>query len=205
LPGRICKICADTGTVKRAAELIGEGLPDQKIADRLGFYGSAGRMLISRHRRFHVEAPARAIAEAAAKGRPNVQEREQAIAIAEAGDIASAFLSLERIAADLRHVQERLERTADAAEADKQRLAVASLSGQQLRAAELRARLGGVGAYSPTQNAIGSARPVVVTRVERILVEVSRREPEPGDGTVIDLDDRGRDIDDPETLREEPR
>jgi hypothetical protein len=61
---------------------------------------------------------------------------------AENGDLATAFLSLERIAADLRRVQERLERTADAAEADNQRLAEASLSGQQLVRAKLGAASG---------------------------------------------------------------
>lgn len=50
---------------------------------------------------------------------------------------------------DLRRVHDRLERTADAAEQDKQRLAVSSLSAQQLRAAEVRAKIGGVGGYAP--------------------------------------------------------
>ena len=54
-----------------------------------------------------------------------------------------------QIVTDLRKVHERLERTADAAEQDNQRLAVGSLSAQQLRAAEVRAKIGGVGAYAP--------------------------------------------------------
>jgi hypothetical protein len=144
--------------MKRAAELIAEGLSDQKIADQLELAGNAGRMLVSRHRRFHVEAPARMIAETASKGRANVQEREQLVAAAESGDTAAAFLALNQIAADLRRVQERLERTADAAEADNQRLAVASLSGQQLRAAEVRAKLGSVGGYA-SPRAVASDAP----------------------------------------------
>src|SRR5215469_17115005 len=127
MAGRICGICANSSTMQRAARLIAEGLPDQKIADALGFPGNAGRMLVSRHRRFHVEAPAKAIAEAASKGRANVDQRQELVAAAEAGDVAAAFLSLERIACDLRRVQERLERTAESAEGDQQRLAVASL------------------------------------------------------------------------------
>jgi hypothetical protein len=34
MPGRICGICANSGTMKRAAELIAEGLSDQKIANQ---------------------------------------------------------------------------------------------------------------------------------------------------------------------------
>ena len=47
-----------------------------------------------------------------------------------------------------RKVHERLERTADAAEQDNQRLAVSALSAQQLRAAEVRAKIGRVGSYA---------------------------------------------------------
>lgn len=119
--------------------------------------------LVSRHRRFHVEAPAKAIAEVAGKGRANVEQREELVAAAEAGDTAAAFLALNQIAADLRRVQERLERTADAAEADKQRLAVASLSGQQLRAAEVRAKLGGVGGYATPRTEKPGGAPFVLT------------------------------------------
>jgi hypothetical protein len=106
-------------------------------------------MAVARHRQNHIERPARAVLAAVDKGRTAREEREQVVAAAEGGDLATAFLSLERIAADLRKVQERLERTAGAAEVDKQRLAVASLSGQQLRAAEVRAKLGGLGGYAP--------------------------------------------------------
>jgi hypothetical protein len=42
-------------------------------------------------------------------------------------------------------------------EADSQRLAVASLSGQQLRAAEVRAKLGGVGGYAPPRGVASDA------------------------------------------------
>ena len=42
-------------------------------------------------------------------------------------------------------------RTAAAAEYDSQRLAVASVSAQQLRAAEVRAKIGGVGGYGASK------------------------------------------------------
>lgn len=76
------------------------------------------------------------------------------LAAAEAGD-PSAFVALAGIVADLRKVHERLERTAEAAKVDNQRLAVASLSSQQLRAAEMRAKIGGVGSYAPQRGREG--------------------------------------------------
>jgi hypothetical protein len=163
MPGRICGICANSETMKRAAKLIAEGLSDQKIANQLGLPTSAGRMLVSRHRRHHIEAPARLIAEAAGKGRANVEQREQTVAAAEAGDLATTFLSLDRIAGDLKIVRDRLERAAEAAEVGNQRLAVASLSGQQLRAAEVRAKLGGVGGYAAPRSDKDNAPPFVLT------------------------------------------
>jgi hypothetical protein len=152
MAGRICRLCSDSGITKRAAELIAEGSSDQKIADQLGLAGHAGRMVVSRHRRFHVEAPAKAIAAAANKGRDVVTQREQTLAAAEAGD-PLAFVALAGIVSDLKEVHHRLARTADAAEQDNQRLAVSALSAQQLRAAEVRAKLGGVGAYQPQKAA----------------------------------------------------
>jgi hypothetical protein len=143
--GRPCQICSDADSLRMAAELIAAGASDQAVADRIG---GISRMAVARHRQNHIERPAKAIVAAANKGKDVREERDQLVAAAEGGDTAAAFLALNQIAADLRRVQERLERTADAAEADKQRLAVASLSGQQLRAAEVRAKLGGVGGYA---------------------------------------------------------
>lgn len=144
--GRPCLICSSTETTRIAAEMIAVGASDQAIADRLG--GGMSRMAVSRHRRAHIEAPARAIVEAANKGQAAAGQRAEIMAAAEAGDPA-AFIALTTIVADLRRVHERLERTADAAEQDNQRLAVASLSAQQLRAAEVRAKVGLVGGYAP--------------------------------------------------------
>jgi hypothetical protein len=62
---------------------------------------------------------------------------------------------------------------------DNQRLAVASLSGQQLRAAEVRAKLGGAGGYATPRSDKGNAAPFVLnikfsggrtTRIEGIPV-----------------------------------
>jgi hypothetical protein len=139
--------------------MIAVGSSDQMVADRVG---GISRMAVARHRQNHIERPAKAIVAAANKGKDVRDERDQFVAAAEAGDVAAAFLSLERIAADLRRVQERLERTAEAAEADKQRLVVASLSGQQLRAAEVRAKLGGIGGYAPARSEMSNAPPFVL-------------------------------------------
>ncbi len=84
------------------------------------------------------------------------------LAAAEAGD-PSAFVALAGIVADLRKVHERLEATADAAARDNQRVAVASLSAQQLRAAEVRAKIGGVGGYGASKAAGQGNRPFSVT------------------------------------------
>jgi hypothetical protein len=91
MAGRICGICANSNTLQRAAGLIAEGLPDKKIADALGFPGNARRMLVSRHRRSHVLAPAAAIAGAASKGRANVDQRQELVTAAEAGDLRQHF------------------------------------------------------------------------------------------------------------------
>jgi hypothetical protein len=126
--------------------MIAAGASDQAVADRIG---GISRMAVARHRQNHIERPAKAIVAAANKGKDVRDEREQIVAAAEAGDVAAAFLGIAEIAKDLKILRDRLERTADAAETDSQRLAVASLSGQQLRAAEVRARLGNVGGYAP--------------------------------------------------------
>jgi hypothetical protein len=180
VPGRPCQICADATYLRTAAEMIAAGASDQAVASAIG---GISRMAVARHRQNHIERPAKAIVAAANKGRDTRDEREQLVAAAEHGDVAAAFLSLERIAADLRRVQERLERAAVAAEFDQQRLAVASLSGQQLRATEVRAKLGGIGGYATPRSDRGNAAPFVLNihfsggRTQRI------------EGTPIDLDD----------------
>lgn len=145
---RPCTICSDPNRSRLAAEGVTRGDTDTAIGDAIG----VGRMAVRRHRLNHVEAPARALVAAAAKGRDAAEQRVQMMAAAEAGD-PSAFITLTSIVADLRQVHERLERAAGAAEQGNQRLAVASLSAQQLRAAEVRARIGGVGGYAPQKAA----------------------------------------------------
>jgi hypothetical protein len=181
---RDCLICLDADKTKVVAELIATGVSDRAIARQIG---GVSHMSVARHRQNHVARPAQAFARAAARTHEIRVQRERAIQAAENGDLATAFLSLEQIAADLRRVQERLERTADAAEADSQRLAVASLSGQQLRAAEVRAKLAGVGGYAPMRSAMDSGVPVVIERVERIIVESPQFKPI--DDTIIEHDE----------------
>jgi hypothetical protein len=138
----------------RAGELIAQRLPDRAIAEQLGLKGHAGRMAVSRHRRNHIEKPAKAIAAAANKGRDLADRPREVIVAAEAGDPLD-YLTVDSIVGDVRRVNERLERTADEAEKGGQRVAVASLSGQQLRAAEVRGKIAGVGGYAASKTQIG--------------------------------------------------
>jgi hypothetical protein len=154
MPGRPCQICADAASVKLAAEMIATGASDRAVASMIG---GISRMAVARHRQNHIERPAKAIVAAANKGKDVRDERDQLVAAAEAGNVAAAFLGLGELIEDLRRVRDRLERAAGGAEADDQRLAVASLSGQQLRATEVRAKLGGVGGYATPRGAASDA------------------------------------------------
>jgi hypothetical protein len=131
--------------------MVAAGATDQAISDKLG--GGIGRMAVSRHRRNHVLAPARSIAAAAAKGQDVATRRAEVVAAAEAGD-PLAWVTAPAIVNDLRTVHDRLERSAGAAEEAGQRLAVATLSAQQLRAAEVRAKIGGVGQFAPGKGGV---------------------------------------------------
>ena len=150
--GRLCRICSTEKLRKTAAEAIAAGLSDNEVAKQLGFEGgrsgNQGRMAVWRHRKNCVEAQARAVLQAVNKGRDVAEQRRETIAAAEAGD-PSAFLGLGAIVDTLRGVSERLERQASAAEGDGHNMAIASLSAQQLRAVEVRARLGNTGGYAP--------------------------------------------------------
>lgn len=153
MPGRPCTICSDPVKLRRTAELIAAGLSDQAIADAVG----AGRMAVARHRTNHVLAPAQAVATAAAKGATVAAERAALVAAAEQGDPA-AYLALGAIVHDLRDAVERLQRTAQAAEDDGQRMTVAAVTAQLLRAMETRAKLGGVGGYGAARDPGGEHR-----------------------------------------------
>lgn len=156
---RPCEICKDPQKLKIANQMVAAGETDAAIVARLG----VGRMAINRHRRNHVEGPARAVAAVAAKGRSEREQREQVLARAEAGTLDPAdYLSLAAIVSDLRQTGERLERVAAAAEQDGQRLAVASLAAQQHRGIELRGRLGGHAGFVPPRVQPGEAPALTV-------------------------------------------
>ncbi len=115
------------------------GASDEAVGREYGF----SRHAVARHRANHIQAVAKAVAQMAGKG---AEAREQREALADAAPLDPAvWLTLNSIAADLKAVHDRLERTADGAEADKQRMAVASLAGQSIRAIEARAKLAGIG------------------------------------------------------------
>src|SRR4051812_32945705 len=100
---RPCLICCDSRKLTKAAELIAAGKSDQAVADALNGMTPemppVSFMAVNRHRRNHLEAPAKALAEAAAKGRGVVEQRAQMLAAAEAGD-PSAFIALTNILTD---------------------------------------------------------------------------------------------------------
>jgi hypothetical protein len=144
---RPCKLCTDPDQPAVMIALA-SGATDRAIGRQFGIT----HMSVGRHRREHVVRPMQAAATALDKGRGVRERRDQLLEAAEAGD-PSAFVALAGIVADLRRVHERLERTADAAEHDNQRLTVSALSAQQLRAAEVRAKIGGVGGFAPARAA----------------------------------------------------
>ena len=120
---RHCTICCDPHMLRRAAELIAEGVSD--VAGSL-----------QRHRMNHVQGPAQALA---AASRAVIEQRHQILAAAEAGDDTVAYLALAPIVARLRQVDDRLERASDAAEQAGHPTALAALSGSALRAVDVRA------------------------------------------------------------------
>src|SRR5260370_15431864 len=128
MSGRICRICSDAEMAKRAGELIAQRLPDRAIAEQLGLTGHAGRMAVSRHRRNHIEKPAKAIAAAANKGRDLAERPREVIAAAEAGDPLE-YLSVDSIVGDIKRVGERLVKDAEEASHAVQRLTASSLRG----------------------------------------------------------------------------
>ena len=152
---RNCLICSDPSKLRIAAEMVAAGATYRVISERL----QVGRMVVYRHAKNHIAAPARAILAAANKGSDVRAERERAVVLAEQGDPAS-WLSLAEIVSDLRRVHTRLEQQADAAAQENQRLAVASLSSQQLKAQEIRARMSGnIPGYMPQKQG-GEGSPV---------------------------------------------
>ena len=152
--GAPCKVCLNPATMRAVAVMVAEGLSDQAISDRVG--GGIGRMSVQRHRKQHIERPAKAVAEMANRGADAAAQRAATMTAAAAGD-PMAFIGLAAIVDDLKRVRDRLERQADMAEQAGQGAAVAALAGQQLRSAEVRSKLGQVGGYAPHSVAQGAA------------------------------------------------
>lgn len=151
---RSCSICSDPKRARRVAEMVAEGATDAAIAAAVG----ASRPAVNRHRRDHIVKPARDALAIAAKGAASRQERQQLAqgAVADTpppAAIARAMLSLDALADRLASIEQRLERAAGKAEAAGSMTALAGLAGQQIRAVEATARLGGVGGYAPQKDA----------------------------------------------------
>ena len=144
--GRPCQICASAANLKLAADMIASGASDQSVARKIG---GINRMTVSRHRHNHIEAPAKAIVEAAGKGLAVKQEREKTLAAVAAGDEVATFVGLAAIVTDLKGVRDRLERSATAAEEAGMHPVIAQIASQQHKSAEIRGKLGAVGGFAP--------------------------------------------------------
>jgi hypothetical protein len=156
--GRICRLCMDEALLKRANSLIAQGnLSDQKIADMLGFPGGAGRILVYRHRKVHVEAPALAIATAANRGRANVDKREKLVAAASAGDDGTAFVGLEEITRDARGISKDLKKARKATKNAGQFSVMSGIVAQEHNNLNLRGKLGGHVGFIPQKLTPGEA------------------------------------------------
>jgi hypothetical protein len=171
-----CTICGSTEKTRIAGEMIAAGATDGAIGKAVGI----GRMSVFRHRTTCVLGPAKALAEAAGKGREVVEQRAQLLAAAEAGDPA-AFIGLQAIVSDLKKVHERLERAADVAEDAKSANGVATVSAQQIRASEVRAKIGGVGGYAPAKS-IGAGEGAQFN----LIIQFSEGHDERISATVVD-------------------
>lgn len=191
--GRPCSICSSVRKTRTTLKMIAAGATDQAIAGHLG--GGLHRMAVSRHRRLHVEEPARAVAEMAGKGREARQQREEQQAAVERGDPLAIF-KLDSIASDISRIAQRLDSSVGEAAAAGQHGGHAALAGQLLRQAELRARLGGHDRAPATGH---DAAPFSVTLVfsgagktERVTTGISVTEAQPRtiDAGRGDIEDR---------------
>lgn len=106
---------------------------------------------MSRHRRFHVLAPAKLLVAASQKdARAKAERHAIAEAVAE-GNSPQIFFALSEIIKDLRRVHSRLDKGSEAAQAAGQLATLASLAGQELKLHEMRAKMGGVEGYRPAR------------------------------------------------------
>jgi hypothetical protein len=119
---RPCLICSDSRKTAKAAELIGQGLSDQKIADALSaltpHMPRLSEMAVSRHRRMHLLAPAQAAAAAVAKDSAAREQRARHLAAIDNGDalaVVDALFSASALAKKLDRIEGRLERASEIA------------------------------------------------------------------------------------------
>ncbi len=134
---RPCALCTHPDQAAVTAALA-SGASDRAIGRQFGI----SHVSVGRHRREHVVRPMQVAAAALDKGRAVRERREQLVQGAQEGNPLD-FIALTTIVQDVRTIHQRLDRMAEAAEQRGSAQGVAQLSGQQLRAAEVRSRLGG--------------------------------------------------------------
>ena len=166
---RPCSICSSPHADAVQARVLA-GASDEAIAREFGFT----RPGMQRHRQNHIQAPARAVAQAAGKGAEARAHRE-AVMQATAADPAM-WATLHGLTAALQKVHDRLDRAAEDAAAAKQSMALASLSGQQTKAIEVAAKLGGIGAEKAREHGGGHTIRIFLGN-EPVVIEGEAVEP----------------------------
>lgn len=154
MAGNACGICSSPERLAIVDRMIRAACQsDQAIADAIAHTPGAGksREAVSRHRRFHVLAPAKALVAASQKDAEAKAQRQEIATAAAEGDGPRVWLALNAIVADLKAINDRLNKGSEDAAAAGQLAILSSLAGQQLRAVEHRAKLGGLTGFVPAK------------------------------------------------------
>jgi hypothetical protein len=146
--GRLCAICGSRDR-KQIEEAILSGASVYELETQLGIH----RSTLERHRRLHMQQVAEHKAVIVERAKLALRERKELAKAASADELpvnvlVDALMGVRAQALKMKNIEERLERVAAVAEADKAPQHVAALSGQQLRAVEVGSRLGQVGGYA---------------------------------------------------------
>jgi hypothetical protein len=149
---RICVVCSSPKRAEIENAILSGGSV-YELERKL----SIGRSAIERHRRKHMQQVAENRAIVIERDRAARTGREVLKAAAASDEppvsvLVEALLGTRTQALKIRAIEERLERVAAVAEADKASQHVAALSGQQLRAVEVGSRLAGNPNFAPRAN-----------------------------------------------------
>jgi len=170
-----CKLCSNPDQAKVRAAFASDA-SDREIGRLFG----VSHMCAGRHRRNHVAKPLQAALIALDRGRTAHDQREQQNAAIEKGDpvaVVDGLLSREALVSEVQRISERNERMACVSEEGGSVQGVATASAQQIRAAEFKAKVGGIGGFAPARAADKAAQrePFVVNILFRDAPEKSTK------------------------------